>query len=183
MRLALLYTKLMSQNIIPYKSILPKIAANVYIATNAAVIGAVEIGEECGIWFSVTIRGDVEPIKIGARTNIQDNTVIHCTRGGHPANIGSGVTIGHGVILHACTIHDNAFVGMGAIVMDDCVVESGAMLAAGAVLTPRKTIPTGQLWAGSPAKYFRDLTEAEIAFIPKSAANYVKHVYEYLEEK
>jgi len=167
-------------NILPYKNILPKIGANVYIAPNAAVIGDVEIGEEVGIWFNVTIRGDVEPIKIGARTNIQDGTVIHCTRGGHPTTIGQGVTVGHAAILHACAIHDNAFIGMGAIVMDDCVIESGAMLAAGAVLTPRKTIPSGQLWAGSPAKFFRDLSAEEISFIPKSAANYVKHVYEYL---
>lgn len=167
--------------ILPYKNITPEIADNAYIAPGAAVIGAVEIGDEVGIWFNVTIRGDVEPIKIGARTNIQDNSVIHCTRGGHPTNIGEGVTVGHSVTLHACTLQDNCFVGMGAIVMDDCVIEENAMLAAGAMLTPGKIIPSGQLWAGSPAKYFRDLTEEEIAFIPISAANYVKHVYEYLE--
>ncbi len=165
--------------ILPYKSILPRIAATSYIAPGAAIIGDVEIGEECGIWFNVTIRGDVEPIKIGARTNIQDNTAIHCTRGGHPTTIGEGVTVGHGVVLHACTLEDNCFIGMGAIVMDDCVVESGAMLAAGAMLTPNKRIPSGELWAGSPAKFFKKLSEKEQAFFPISAANYVKHVHEY----
>lgn len=169
--------------ILPYKSILPRIAKSAYIAPGAAVIGDVEIGEEVGIWFNVTIRGDVEPIKIGARTNIQDGTVIHCTRGGHPTNIGEGVTVGHSVTLHACTLEDNCFVGMGAIVMDDCVVESGAMLAAGAMLTPGKRIPSGELWAGSPAKFFKKLSEKELGFFPISAANYVKHVHEYKDEE
>ena len=180
--------------ILPYKgpktegkSVLPKIADSAFIAPGAAVIGDVEIGEEVGIWFNVTIRGDVEWIKIGDRTNIQDNSCIHVTRNGHPTNIGSGVTVGHSVTLHACTLEDNSFVGMKAMVMDDAVVESGGMLAAGAVLTPGKRVPSGQLWAGYPAKYFRDLTEEEINFIPVSAANYVKHVHEYnnmnLEDK
>lgn len=164
------------------KSVYPNIAKDAFIAPGAAVIGEVEIGSEAGVWFNVTIRGDVEWIKIGNRTNIQDNSCIHVTRKGHPTTIGSGVTVGHSVTLHACTLEDNSFVGMKAMVMDDAVVESGAMLAAGAVLTPGKRIPSGQLWAGYPAKYFRDLTQAEIDFIPISAENYVKHVHEYLKE-
>ncbi len=168
--------------ILPYKGILPKIAADAFIAPGSAVIGDVEIGAKVGIWFNVTIRGDVAEIRIGERTNIQDGTSIHVTRGGHPTIIGSGVTVGHAALLHACRIGDNAFIGMGAIVMDDAVVESGAMVAAGAMVTPGKRVPKGQLWAGRPAKYFRDLTQEEIDFIPISAENYVKHVEEYLAE-
>ncbi len=168
--------------IIPYKSILPKIAADAFIAPGAAIIGDVVIGAKCGVWFNCTIRGDVAFVRIGERTNIQDGTEIHVTRNGHPTIIGSGVTIGHSCTIHAATLEDNCFVGMGALVMDDTVIESGAMLAAGAMLTPGKRIPKGQLWAGRPAKYFRDLTPEEVAFIPISAANYVKHVEEYLAE-
>ena len=178
---------IMNSIILPYKGprtegelVYPKIADSAFIAPGAAVIGDVEIGEEVGIWFNVTIRGDVEWIKIGDRTNIQDNSCIHVTRNGHPTSIGSGVTVGHSVTLHACTLEDDCFVGMKALVMDDAVIETGAMLAAGAVLTPGKRIPSGQLWAGSPAKYFRDLKQEELDFIPISAANYVKHVHEYL---
>lgn len=174
--------------ILPYKGpktegkmMHPKIADDAFIAPGAAIIGDVEIGSEVGIWFNVTIRGDVEWVKIGDRTNVQDNTCIHVTRKGHPTTIGAGVTIGHSAVLHACTIEDNSFIGMGAIVMDDVVVESGAMVAAGAMVTPGKRVPSGQLWAGRPAKYFRDLTQEEIDFIPISAANYVAHVKEYIE--
>ncbi|PIR32598.1 MAG: gamma carbonic anhydrase family protein [Alphaproteobacteria bacterium CG11_big_fil_rev_8_21_14_0_20_44_7] len=172
----------MKSIILPYKGILPKIADDAFIAPSAAVIGDVKIGNKVGVWFNVTIRGDVAPITIGAGTNIQDNSCIHVTRGGHPTNIGAGVTIGHSALIHAATIEDNSFIGMGAIIMDDAVVESNAMLAAGAMLTPGKRIPSGQLWAGSPAKYFRDLTQEELNFIPISAANYMKHVEEYLQE-
>ena len=168
--------------ILPYKGVLPRISDKAFVAPSSSIIGDVEIGAGSGIWFNCVVRGDVEWIKIGERTNVQDGTVIHVTRNGHPTRIGSGVTIGHSCVLHACTIEDNSFIGMGALVMDDAVVESGAMLAAGAQLTPGKRVPKGQLWAGRPAKYFRDLTQAEIDFIPKSAENYYKHVLEYLEE-
>ena len=168
--------------ILPYKTILPKIASDAFIAPGSAVIGDVEIGAKCGVWFNCTIRGDVAEIRIGERTNIQDGSTIHVTRNGHPTIIGAGVTVGHAALLHACKIEDNAFIGMGAVVMDDVIIESGAMIAAGAMVTPGKRVPKGQLWAGRPAKYFRDLTPEEIAFIPISAANYVKHVEEYLAE-
>jgi carbonic anhydrase/acetyltransferase-like protein (isoleucine patch superfamily) len=168
--------------ILPYKGVLPRISEKAFVAPSASIIGDVEIGAGSGIWFNCVVRGDVEWVKIGEHTNIQDGTVIHVTRGGHPTRIGSGITVGHSCILHACTLEDNSFIGMGALVMDDAVVESGAMLAAGAQLTPGKRVPKGQLWAGRPAKYFRDLTQAEIDFIPKSAENYYKHVNEYLSE-
>jgi carbonic anhydrase/acetyltransferase-like protein (isoleucine patch superfamily) len=161
----------------------PTISAKAFIAPGAAVIGDVHIGEDSGVWFGCTIRGDVNSIRIGSRTNIQDGTTIHVTRDTGPTTIGNGVTVGHAVLLHACTLQDNCFIGMRATVMDGAVVESGAMLAAGALLTPGKRIPSGQLWAGSPAKYFRDLTPEDVAFFPVSAENYVKHAREYLALK
>ena len=170
----------MKANLLPYNGILPKIAADSFIAPGSHIIGDVEIGNKVGIWFNCVIRGDVAKIRIGDRTNIQDGTIIHVTRGGHPTIIGKGVTVGHKAVLHACRLEDSCFVGMGAIVMDDVVVESGAMVAAGALVTPRKVVKAGQIWAGSPAKYLRDLTTEESAFIKISEANYVKHVEEYL---
>ncbi len=167
-------------NIIPYKGIMPKIHDTVFVAHNACVAGDVEIGEDSSIWFGVQMRGDVDVIRIGKRTNIQDGTIIHVTRKVSGTYIGDGVTVGHAAILHACTIHDNAFIGMGAIIMDEVVVESGAMVAAGAVVTPRKRIPSGQLWGGNPAKYMRDLREDELNFFPVSADNYVRLGREYL---
>ncbi len=172
--------------ILPYRGeynpqgISPTISPKAFVAPGAAVIGDVHIGAESGIWFGVVIRGDVNYIRIGERTNVQDGTVIHVTRGTGPTMIGSNVTIGHSALLHACTVEDGAFIGMRATLMDGVVVESGAQVAAGALVTPGKRIPSGQLWAGSPAKYFRDLTDVEKAFIPISADNYVKHVTEYL---
>jgi carbonic anhydrase/acetyltransferase-like protein (isoleucine patch superfamily) len=166
-----------------YKGMQPTIAEDSYIAHGACIIGDVEIGHQVGIWFNCVLRGDVAKIRVGDRTNIQDGTVIHVTRNGHPTLIGSGVTIGHSALLHACTLEDSCFIGMGATVMDDVVVESGAMVAAGALITPGKRIPKGQIWAGNPAKYFRDLTEDEAAFIHISEQNYVKHVDEYLAER
>lgn len=165
--------------ILPYKGISPTINSTSFIAPSASIIGDVTIGSEVGVWFNCVIRGDVEPVIIGDRTNIQDGTVIHVTRGGFPTRVGSGVTIGHSALLHACTIEDDSFVGMGAIIMDGAVVERGGWVAAGALVTPGKCVKAGQIWAGNPAKYFRDMTPEEKAYIAISAANYVKHVEEY----
>ncbi len=171
--------------ILPYSGefsatpIRPTIAESAYIAPGAAVIGDVEIAEEAGIWFGCVIRGDVNHIRIGKRTNIQDNTVIHVTRHTGPTIIGDEVTIGHMAMLHACTLENRCFIGMGAILLDNVVVETNAMVAAGAMVTPGKRIPSGQLWAGSPAKYFRDLSEKEIAHIATSAENYTRLASEY----
>lgn len=170
----------MKANIIAYNNIMPKIATDSFIAAGCQIIGDVEIGSGCGIWFNSVIRGDVAFIRIGNRTNIQDGSVIHVTRNGHPTIIGSGVTIGHKALLHACRLEDSCFVGMGAIIMDDVIVEQGAMVAAGALITPSKIVKKGQIWAGNPGKYFRDLTENESNFIKISENNYVKHVEEYL---
>ena len=164
----------------PYKNILPTIGRDVFIAEGAVVIGDVHIGAESNIWFGCVIRGDVNHIRIGERTNIQDGTVIHVTRKTGPTLIGSGVTIGHSVLLHACTLEDHCFVGMHSTVMDGAVVESGAWVAAGAIVTPGKRIPKGQIWAGNPARYLRDMKPEETAFIPVSARNYTELAKDYL---
>jgi len=171
-----------SQFIYPYKGITPTIDSTAFIAPTASITGDVVIGPQSGIWFNTTMRGDVAKIRIGARTNIQDGTVIHVTRNGHPTIIGDDVTVGHACVLHACTLQDRCFVGMSATIMDDAVVETGAWVAAGALVTPGKIVKAGQIWAGNPAKKFRDLTEQEAAFIQISANNYVKHVEEYKAE-
>ena len=170
----------MSRKFIPYNNIYPQIAKDSFVAPSADIIGDVKVGSKTGIWFGCVLRGDVAKIRVGDRTNIQDGTVIHVTRGGHPTIIGSGVTIGHQALLHACNLQDSCFVGMGATIMDDAIVETGAMVAAGALVTPGKVIKKGQIWAGNPAKYFRDLTQEESDFIEISENNYVKHVEEYL---
>lgn len=167
--------------ILPYKGKMPEIHPTAFIAPGAVIIGDVTIGEKSNIWFGCVIRGDVQSITIGANTNIQDGSVVHVTRVVGPTTIGNGVTIGHQALLHACTVQDNAFIGMGAQMLDHSVVESEAMLAAGALLTPKKTVPSGQLWAGNPAKYFKELSEKDKAFFPQSAANYVLHGEEYRE--
>lgn len=169
----------MSGLILPYKGILPKIHPDAWVAPNAAVAGDVEIGADSSIWFGVQMRGDVHVIRIGKRTNIQDGSVLHVTRGVSGCYVGDNVTVGHKALLHACTIEDGAFIGMGAIVLDEAVVESGAMVAAGAVVTPRKRVPKGELWAGNPARKMRDLTQADIDFFPVSAENYVRLSKEY----
>ena len=165
--------------ILPYKGILPKIADGVFIAQNAVVTGDVEIGAGSGIWYGCVLRGDVHQIRIGERTNIQDNTVVHVTGGKLGTYIGSDITIGHGAILHACTLEDGCFVGMGAVILDGAVVESGAMVAAGALVTPGKRVRKGELWSGSPAKLFRPLSEQDLAFFPVSARGYAELAAKY----
>ena len=179
------------KNILTYRGITPKIDSSSFIASTAIISGDVVIGKNVGIWYGCVLRGDVEKIRIGDDTNIQDNTVIHVTRANHAQNktgdegaptiIGKGVTIGHSAIIHACIIEDYAFIGMGSIMMDLAKVESYGMLAAGAVLTPGKIVKSGQIWAGNPAKYFRDLTEAEKNYIKISAENYMDLAREYKE--
>lgn len=176
-------------NIIPYRNITPSIDSSAFVAHTAIISGNVEIGKNSGIWYGCVIRGDVTKITIGENTNIQDNSVIHGTRPNHaqnktgdegaPVTIGNHVTIGHNAIIHACTIEDYSFVGMGAIVMDLARVEKYGMLAAGAVLTPGKTVKSGQIWAGNPAKYFRDMNQTEKDYIKISADNYAELAQEY----
>lgn len=162
----------MSGLILPFKGTAPTIADDCFIAPNATVIGDTIIGAGTSVWFGCVIRGDVHEIRIGERTNIQDGTIIHVTGGKLGTYIGSDITIGHGAVLHACTLEDGCFVGMGAMVLDGAVVESGAMVAAGAVVTPGKRVKAGELWAGNPAKMMRPLKPEEIAFFPVSADKY-----------
>lgn len=163
----------MSGLIKSFGDISPTIAEDAFIAETAVVIGDVHIGAGASVWYGVTIRGDVNYIRVGAGTNIQDGTVVHVTRKTHPTIIGQNVTIGHMALLHGCTIQDEAFIGMGATVMDGVVVESQAMVAAGSLVTPGKVVKSGQLWGGSPARYMRDLTPEELAFFDQSAQNYI----------
>ena len=165
--------------ILPYKNILPKIHDTAWIADSSVVAGDIDIGEDSSIWFGVQMRGDVHEIRIGKRTNIQDNAVVHVTRNVSGTYIGDDVTVGHGAILHACTVQNKCLIGMGAIVLDEAVIEEGAMVAAGALVTPRKIVKSGQLWGGNPARYMRDLTEEENDFLTISADNYVRLSREY----
>ncbi|HZG08026.1 MAG TPA: gamma carbonic anhydrase family protein [Allosphingosinicella sp.] len=157
----------------------PRIDPSAFVAPGARLIGDIEIGAEASIWYNCVLRGDVNLISIGARTNIQDGSVIHVDSpkpgndAGNPTVIGEEVLVGHLAMVHGCILHDRAFVGLGAIVMDGCEIEGGAMLAAGAMLTPGKRIPAGQLWAGRPAKYVRDLSEGELAGQRAGIAHYV----------
>ncbi|RAU21566.1 gamma carbonic anhydrase family protein [Paramagnetospirillum kuznetsovii] len=172
----------MSGHILPFQGVRPTIAADVFVAPTATVIGDVVIGADTNVWFNCVIRGDVHEIRIGERTNIQDGTIIHVTGGKLGTYIGSDITIGHGAILHACTLEDCCFIGMGAVILDGAVVETGAMVAAGAVVTPGKRVKAGELWGGNPAKLLRQLSEADQAYFPVSAVNYVALAKRYMDE-
>jgi len=172
----------MGSFLIPYKTKSPKIAATAFIAPTAAVIGDVIIGEDSSIWYGAVVRGDVNDIRIGARANIQDGTVIHVATHGQGTYIGNDITVGHMAVLHACTLEDWAFVGMKACIMDGAVVESWGMVAAGALLTPGKKVPSGQLWAGSPAKFLRNVTDAEKDMFRWSARHYVELAHAHKQE-
>lgn len=166
--------------LIPFEGATPRVDPTAFVAPGAVLLGDVELGAGASIWYNCVLRGDVNHIRIGARTNVQDGTVIHVdsakpgAEAGHPTLIGEDVLIGHMAMVHGCTLHDRAFVGLGAIVMDGCVVESDAMLAAGAMLTPGKRIPSGQLWAGRPAKYVRDLSPGELEAHRAGVRHYVE---------
>jgi len=165
----------------PFRGAMPKVHPTAWIAPTAAIIGDVEIGEGANIWFHCVIRGDVNHIRIGARTNIQDGSILHVNRATHPCIVGDDVTVGHMAIIHACTLKDRAFVGMGAIVLDGAVIEGTGMLAAGAVLTPNRVIGAGELWAGAPASLMRKL-EAKDGFFAQTAPHYAALGAEYRGE-
>ena len=165
--------------ILPFNGISPRIHSSAFIAPGCRIIGDVEIGADASIWYNCVIRGDVNRIVIGARTNVQDGSVIHVD-GPKPHRpegcatiIGDEVLIGHMAMVHGCTLEDRAFVGLGTIVMDGCHLESDAMLAAGAMLTPGKRIPSRELWSGRPAAFMRTLTDAALADMREGVARYV----------
>lgn len=166
----------------------PKVAPDAFIAPTAAVIGDVEIGAETGIWFQCLVRGDLCHIRIGARTNIQDGAILHVTHSGpytgdgFPCLIGDDVTVGHGAVIHACTIEDACLIGMHATVLDGAVVKKHGFVAAGAVIAPGKVVGEGELWMGNPARRVRVLDAAQIEQLYYSAAHYVKLKDHYLAQ-
>ena len=164
-----------------FNDISPKIDNNAFIAENAVVIGDVIINKDSSIWYNCVLRGDVNDIKIGQRTNIQDGTVIHVSSTTQGTYIGDDVTVGHMALLHACKIGNRAFIGMKACVMDDAIVEEDSMVAAGALVTSGKVVKSGELWAGSPAKFMRKLTEKELEFLKFSAKRYVDLSKKYVK--
>ncbi|HXH03720.1 MAG TPA: gamma carbonic anhydrase family protein [Candidatus Competibacteraceae bacterium] len=170
----------MPTNLRSYQGHSPRLTASVYLDPSAVVIGNVEIGEDSSVWPLCVIRGDVHHIRIGARSNIQDGTVIHVTHdgpfspGGAPTLIGDDVTVGHRVTLHACTIGDLCLIGMGVIVMDQAVVRSRVMIGAGSLVPPGKVLESGYLYVGTPVRQVRPLNERELAFLPYSAEHYVR---------
>ena len=162
-----------------YLNHMPQLGERVYVDEAAVVIGKVNLADEVSIWCGAVVRGDVNTIQIGKRSNVQDGSVLHVTGGSanHPAGspliIGEDVTIGHHVTLHGCIIGNRVLVGMGAIVLDDVVIEDDVMIGAGSLVPPRKRLQSGLMYMGSPAKAVRELTEAEKAFLRQSAQNYV----------
>ena len=162
----------------------PKIPIDCYIAENATVIGEVEFGSECSVWFNAVIRGDVHYIKIGNKVNIQDGAIVHATYQKHPTNIGNNVSIGHNAIVHGCTIEDNVLIGMGAIVMDNCIVQSNAIVAAGSVVTQNTIVESGTIYAGIPAKKVKDIDASEFSGeIQRISNNYVMYSSWYKTEE
>jgi gamma-carbonic anhydrase len=159
----------------PYKDSFPELHESVFLASGVKIIGDVEIKENSSVWYNTVIRGDVNYVKIGSSTNIQDCSMLHVTNKKYPLVIGNSVTIGHSVALHGCTLKDACFVGIGAIILDNAVVEEKSMVAAGALVKPGFIVPTGKLVAGVPAKIIRDLTEEEIMDFEKSAQRYVEY--------
>jgi gamma-carbonic anhydrase len=162
--------------VMPFKGIHPELDPSVFLADGARIIGDVKMEKDCSIWFNTVVRGDVNYIRIGERTNIQDNAVIHVTHKKYPCIIGANVTVGHGAVIHAATIYDYCLIGMGAVVLDDAKVGPFALVAAGAVVLGGAVIPEGTLAAGIPAKVVRKLTDEEKAMLIQSAQNYVEYV-------
>ena len=163
-----------------WEGVVPTIAEDAWIAPTASVIGDVRLGTRSSVWFGCVLRGDTNSITVGARSNVQDGTVVHVNAGPEWACvIGDDVTIGHAAIVHACRLHHRAFVGMGATVLDGAVIEEGGMLAAGALLTPGKRIGRQELWAGVPARKLRDMPDEERAGLDHNAAHYVELAARY----
>ncbi len=166
--------------ILPYRKIWPAIHETTFVAPSADIIGDVQIGAHSSIWFQVVIRGDVNTIRIGDRTNIQDHSMLHVTRKVSPLKVGHEVTVGHRVTLHGCTVGNRILLGMGAIVLDDAEIGDECIIGAGALVTKGVKIPPRSLVMGFPAQVIRPLNEKELAFLPRSAENYVADSVEYM---
>lgn len=165
--------------ILPFQDFVPQIDEGAFVAAGTVIIGNVVIGAESSIWPGCVLRGDVGPIRVGKKSNIQDGTVMHVTEGAQGCFVGDNVTVGHMSLLHECEVRDGGFVGMRATLLDGAVMESCSMLAAGALLTQGKTVPTGQVWAGSPAKYWRDIKPEEAEEFAARAPHYADLASQY----
>lgn len=163
----------------PYRGRWPRIADDAFVAPGAVVIGDVEIGAGASVWYGCVLRADDHAIRVGAGANVQDGTVVHVTLEDHATLIGERVTVGHGARLHGCTLAPECLIGIGAIVLDGAVVETGAIVAAGAVVTPGKRVPSGQVWAGNPARFLRALRDGERGFVTFDADHYGRLARDY----
>lgn len=157
----------------------PTLGKDVYVAPNAVVIGDVVLGDEASVWFGVTIRGDIYPIRIGARTNIQDGSVVHVTGGKAATTVGNDVTVGHMALLHGCTVGDRVLVGMGSILLDGAVVGDDAIVGAGSLVAPRAVIPPRTLAMGRPARVVRELTDEDLVWAREASGLYVQYARKF----
>jgi carbonic anhydrase/acetyltransferase-like protein (isoleucine patch superfamily) len=168
--------------IAPYAGRAPRLDPSAFVVDNATVIGDVVIGPESSIWFGAVVRGDIHPIRIGARSNVQDNATLHVVGGKFGTTLGDGVTVGHNAVVHGCTIEDGVLVGMGAIVLDGAVVGAESLIAAGALVPPGTRVPPRSLFLGSPGKVVRPVSADELERIRTSASNYVDYAQRYRAE-
>jgi gamma-carbonic anhydrase len=159
----------------------PRIDATAYVPELAVVVGDVVIGPASSLWFHTVVRADVHHVRIGARSNVQDNATIHAVRGRFPTIVGDGVTVGHNAVLHGCTVEDGCLIGMGALVLDGAVIGTESLVGAGALVTPGTVVPPRSLVLGSPAKRTREINDAELERLRTSAANYVELARRYRE--
>ena len=165
-----------------FKNHAPRVAPSAYVDESAQVVGDVVIGEESSVWMNAVVRGDVNHIRIGSRTNIQDGTIVHVMRDpSHPTSVGDDVTVGHGVVLHGCTVANRCLIGMGAILLNGSSVGEDCIVAAGTLLLEGMAVPARSLVMGSPGKVRRSLTDDEVAFILQSAQNYVAYRLDYMQ--
>ena len=169
--------------IMSYKGVYPKIHESAFIEESAKIIGDVEIGENSSVWFNAVVRGDVHYIRIGARTNVQDNCTLHVTKDIFPLILGSDITVGHNVILHGCVVKDRCLIGMGSIILDNAEIGEDSIIGAGALVTEGMKVPSGSLVLGIPGKVVRSLKPEEIARIKKSANNYIEYSKNYVDYK
>lgn len=167
----------------PFKGVLPKLGEGCFVEDSAQVIGDVVLGDEASVWFNSVIRGDVNPIRIGARTNIQDLSMVHVLHEKYGTLIGDDVTVGHHVVLHGCTVGNRVLIGMGAVLMDGVEVGDDCIIAAGALLTPGTRIPAGSVAVGSPAKVRRPINDEERQWLLQSARNYVRYAREHRDSR
>ncbi len=166
-----------------HKGVRPQLGKNVFIAPNATVIGDVVLGDEASVWFGAVIRGDVFPIRFGARTNVQDGSVVHVTGGRAATTVGDDVTIGHMVLLHGCTVGNRCLIGMGSIVLDGAEIGDECLIAAGSLVAPRTVIPAGSMVMGRPAKVVRPLKDADLAMVREAGALYVGYAQTFRSDE